>query len=66
MLGIRSIIGYNSNILVFLKNLLRDDYEIDSYVKEMKSQLDTKKTFHYCFKDILKNHEQHYLYFIET
>ena len=50
MIGIRSLLGYNENIKINLKNILRDNYEFDCYIIETKNQTESKIKIHYCFK----------------
>lgn len=66
ILGIRSILGYNPTIFNNIKNILRDNFEIDSYVYECKDLLDSKIKIHYCYKDVKKYHNYNSFFFIEN
>lgn len=64
MIGIRSLLGYNENIKTNLKNILRDNYEFDIYIKECETILDSKIKTHYCFKKSFEYSEHNWFFFI--
>lgn len=60
MIGVRSLVGFNPFIFNNIKNLIRDEIIIDSLVKELKTEIDIKKAFHYCAKNA--NNELNYTF----
>jgi hypothetical protein len=66
MLGLRSIIGFNEDIGVNIKNVLRDYYEVDSYIVESKDIVKVKINIHYCYKDVFKFHNFCSFFFISN
>ena len=64
MLGVRSILGFNGNIKINIKNILIDEFEFNSHIVETRNQIDSKQKIHYCFKNCFYYSEYNSFYFI--
>jgi hypothetical protein len=64
LLGVRSLIGWNDSLSNYIKNILRDFYETDTYVQPLKKEIDAKNAKVYINKDLLKNHQYNALHYV--
>jgi hypothetical protein len=61
LLAIRSVLGYNDSIEIFLKEVFTNNIEKDTILKELKREKDIKNFIAYLIKDVEKSLEYHYL-----